>query len=94
MTPTNPSPKPIRCRVRVREVVERDIELSPADIDLVRSWMADALISHIQYHDYRSAYQGEGNLAHIAFCERFGVDSEIDTDRIEFFKSVVEKVTT
>lgn len=92
MTPTSPSPNPIRCRVRVREVVERDIELSAADVDLVRSWMADALISHIRYHDYRSAYQGERNLAHIAFCERFGVDPEIDRDRVEFFKSVVEKV--
>lgn len=73
-------------------MVERDIELTPDDIDLVRSWMADALISHIQYHDYRSAYQGERNLAHIAFCERFSVDPEVDKDRIEFFKSVVEKV--
>lgn len=92
MKPNDPSPNPIRCRVRVREVVERDVELTPADIALVRSWMADALVSHIQYHDYRSCYQGERNLAHIAFCERFGVDPEVDKDRIEFFKAVVAEV--
>jgi hypothetical protein len=92
MKPNDPSPNPIRCRVRVREVVERDVELTPADIALVRSWMADALISHIQYHDYRSCYQGATNLAHIEFCKRFGVDPEIDADRVEFFKAVVAEV--
>lgn len=94
MKPADPSPTPIRCRVRVREVVERDIELTADDITLVRSWMADALVSHVTYHDYRSCYQGSTNLAHIEFCKRFGVDPEIDADRIEFFKAVVERIGT
>ncbi len=87
-----PSTNPVRLPIRVREMVDREVELSPDDIALVRSWMADALICHVQYHDYRSSYQGDYNLAQIHFCEKFGVDPEIDSDRVEFFRAVVERI--
>ena len=83
---------PIRLPITVREVVTREIELSPDDIALVRSWMAEEFLSHIEYGVYNSGYLSGSDRAHIEFCEKFGVDPHIDTDRVKFFKAVVERV--
>lgn len=83
---------PIRLPITVREVVTREIELSPDDIALVRSWMAEEFLSHTEYGVYNSGYLSESNRAHIEFCRKFGVDPHIGTDRVEFFKAVVERM--
>ena len=75
--------------IRTRKIVENEIELSEDDISLVRSWLVDEFLSHVRFHDYKSCYQGSTNLQQIKFCQKFGIDPEIDADRIEFFKSVV-----
>ena len=83
----------IRLPITVREIVTREIELSPDDIALVRSWMAEEFLNHTEYGIYdNSGYLSESNRAHIEFCRKLGVDPHIDTDRVEFFKAVVERI--
>jgi hypothetical protein len=83
---------PIRLPITVREVVTREIELSPDDIEMIRSWMAEEFLSHIEYGVYNSRHVSDSDRAHIEFCKKFGVDPHVDTDRVEFFKAVVERV--
>ena len=42
----------IRLPITVREIVTREIELSPDDIALVRSWMAEEFLNHTEYGIY------------------------------------------
>jgi hypothetical protein len=79
----------MKITIKSRQPVEKEIELTESDIDLVRSWAVEALLCHVKFHDYKSCYQGPVNSEHIDFCQRFGVDHEIDADRIEFFKAVI-----
>lgn len=82
----------IRLPITVHEVVTREIELTPDDIALVRSWMAEEFLIHTEYGVYNSGFVSESNRAHIEFCRKFGVDPHIDTDRVEFFKAVVGRM--
>lgn len=83
---------PMLLPITVHEVVTREIELTPDDIALVRSWMAEEFLIHTEYGVYNSGFVSESNRAHIEFCRKFGVDPHIDTDRVEFFKAVVGRM--
>jgi hypothetical protein len=54
--------------------------------------MAEEFLSHIEYGSYSSSYLSGSDRAHIEFCRKFGVDPNINTDRVEFFKAVVERM--
>lgn len=78
--------------IQTRKTVDTVITLSEEDVKTLRSFMAHEFLSHVRYHDYRSSYQGQANLEQIEFCEKFGVDAELDKDRIAFFEAVVDAV--
>lgn len=79
--------------IQTRKTVDTVITLSEEDKETLRAFMAHEFLSHVRYHDYRSSYQGQANLEQIEFCEKFGVDAELDKDRIAFFEAVVNAVT-
>lgn len=78
--------------IQTRKPVDTTIELSPEDIETLRSFMAHEFLSHVRFHDYRSTYQGQANLEHIEFCQKFGVDPELDTERVAFFETIVRSL--
>jgi hypothetical protein len=82
----------MKLTIQTRKPVDTTIELSSEDVETLRSFMAHEFLSHIRFHDYRSTYQGQANLEQIEFCQKFGVDPEIDSERIAFFETVVEAV--
>lgn len=79
--------------IQTRKPVETVITLSDEDVKTLRSFMAQEFLSHVRFHDYRSTYQGQANLQQIEFCQKFGVDPEIDSERIAFFETVVNALT-
>ncbi len=78
--------------IQTRKPVDTVITLSPEDIETLWSFMAHEFLSHVRFHDYRSSYQGQANLEHIEFCQKFGVDPEIDSERVAFFETVVRSL--
>jgi hypothetical protein len=78
--------------IQTRKPVDTTIELSPEDIETLRLFMAHEFLSHVRFHDYRSTYQGQANLEQIEFCQKFGVDPELDSERIAFFETIVRSL--
>ena len=75
--------------IQTRKPVETVITLSDEDKATLLSFMTHELLSHVRFHNYRSTDQGQANLQQIEFCQKFGVDPEIDSERIAFFETVV-----
>lgn len=80
----------MKLTIKSRQPVEKEIELTESDVNLVRSWAVKALLDHVEFHDYKFSCQGETNAEQIEFCSKFGIDHKVDTDRIEFFKAVID----
>jgi hypothetical protein len=80
--------------IQTRKTVDTVINLSEEDVKTLRSFMAQEFLSHVRFHDYRSTYQGQENLQQIEFCQKFGVDPEIDSERVKFFETVVNALTS
>ena len=80
--------------IQTRKTVDTVINLSEEDVKTLRSFMVQEFLSHVRFHDYRLTYQGQANLQQIEFCQKFGVDPEIDSERVKFFETVVNALTS
>jgi len=75
----------MKLTVKSRQLVEREIELTESDINMVRKWAAYTFLNLIKSNNYKEMHTEVFDF----FCLEFGIDPEIDADRIEFFEAVV-----
>ncbi len=74
---------------------EREVELSPQDLQLVFETMKSKFLTHIEYsstYDRKQSYVSDEDQSIYDLCEAHRVDIAYSKDRLSFFQAIVEKM--
>ena len=71
---------------------ERETELSQEELAEIFEVMKQKFLDHIEYGKFNYSFPSEDQVSITKLCETHNVDVAYTKDRLNFFKSIVEKI--